>query len=115
MHMHHVYLSSVPAQWRPGVRLIYVLLSCAIGYVTLSAAEGPTVLLKARITQLEGQLQQVTSMAQVCAAQLAVATQGRVQQEQQKARASIEQEAGCTIDWIAIPPVCQSNVPATKP
>lgn len=70
-------------------------------------AESPSALLKARIAQLEQQLQQVRSELAVCAARVAIASQPQIADSLAKQRAEIEKEAGCAIDWAKEPPDCK--------
>lgn len=90
--------------------------SVAIGVILAASmvAASPESLLKARIAQLEIQLQQIQAELIVCSARSVVATQATVAQEQQKQRAAIEKDAGCAIDWTVNPPVCKRETTVTK-
>lgn len=81
--------------------VIGLLLLCAWSL----AAQTPTSpsevsLLKARVIQLEAQVSVLT-------ARLALATHALNQPQFEKTRKAIEAEAGCALDWAAVPPVCQ--------
>lgn len=94
--------------------LITVLLALTGSSVLIAEAPADAVLLKARIVQLESQLAALTTEGTVCRAQLAIAQQPQVQQQQAKDRQAIEKDAGCVLDWTANPPVCKPNTPAKE-
>lgn len=68
-----------------------------------------SVLLQARIAQLEAQLQDVSTQLQVCTARLMVSMQPETQKIQSQQRQKIEKDAGCTLDWSLASPACKPD------
>lgn len=93
----------------------------AVGLIlVLSApafAETPSsVLLQARIVQLEAQLAEAVRRLNLLNAQLSEAQQPEIAKDQQVKRTEIEKAAGCPIDWAAVPPACKAEpAPAKQP
>lgn len=77
----------------------------------LSAEPSTEALLKARIVQLEAQLADASRRLNLLAAQLSEVQQPAIARVQQEQRATAEKEAGCSIDWSVVPPVCKPPSP----
>lgn len=84
-----------------------IFVALGLSVMGVRASEPSGTLLKARILQLEGQLQRVASENAVCTARLAMATKDAADAQQVKQRHELEQEAGCSIDWAMTPPACK--------
>lgn len=89
-----------------------VLLGVLVAFALATPGRSETtpssdVFMRARILQLEMQVQQLTVQAAVCTAQLAIVGQPKVQQDAGARRQEIEKEAGCVLNWAVTPPVCQ--------
>lgn len=99
----------------PGTFVAFAAL-VIIGLISASRLEGTSVesLQKARILQLEQQVQALTSVNAVCGARLLLATQAQTEQEQQAKRDSLERELGCAVQWDSVPPVCKPVPEASK-
>ncbi len=85
-----------------------VLLASAFGQAQEPKALTDLQQAKARIVQLESANAKVSAENAVLTARLAILAQ---QQQDTTAKATIQaldKEAGCSIDWTAIPPTCQS-------
>ena len=76
-------------------------------------------LLKARIVQLEAQLQEAVRRINLLTAQLSEAQQPAIATDLSEKRAEAEKAAranGCDLDWNTQPPSCKTPViPETKP
>lgn len=91
--------------------LLGVLLATALSSVLWAEAPAPSseILLRARVAQLEAQLAQMSVSESSCRAQL-MATQVQVANTRFAAdRQAIEKQAGCALDWNAVPPACKST------
>lgn len=90
---------------------LYLALIVVVGagsiYHAQSKPDASHVFLKAQIAQLSAQLEDTRASLAVCGANLAISQQPQSVQARERARAAIEQEAGCAIDWNVTPPVCR--------
>lgn len=91
---------------RSTITSIWLILGL-VGTALIVADENPG-LLKARILQLESQVQALATENATLRAQLLQAVKSRMDEATIKQRALVEQEAGCVIDWAAAPPECAS-------
>lgn len=92
--------------------ILTVVASCVfIAGMALHAEQAlsPEIAFKARIAQLEGQVQALSVEGAVCRANFLIAQQQQAQPVQAQQRQAIEQEAGCVLDWTVAPPVCKSS------
>lgn len=101
--------------------VVAVLLFVGVAtYAAQGTPQASPVLLKAYVTQLEAQVQELKALLAVCGANLAISQQPQAIKARDDARVAIEREAGCVIDWTASPPVCVHTplstdaVPLTK-
>jgi hypothetical protein len=86
-----------------------LLLGLVVVPALASEGDQGVALLKARIVQLESQVQRLTAENTVLKAQLVMANQSKEAQTLRERQQAVEQDAGCPIDWLATPPVCQGD------
>lgn len=76
----------------------------------VTAAPGSPVLLKARIVQLESQVKTLLTENALLKAQVLMAQRPKDLDDDKAARAAVEKDAGCAINWNVTPPVCPDGV-----